>query len=78
VPKLHGSVELQHRGRDTETYDVHSHIYISKLNSVAMGHERTIPTERLPLVGEVSVKFLPIEAVEWSAPRIPTTVFSAL
>jgi hypothetical protein len=28
-----------------------------KLNSVASVHERTIPTERLPLVGEVNAKF---------------------
>jgi hypothetical protein len=28
-----------------------------KLNSVALVYERTIPTERPPLVGEVSAKF---------------------
>jgi hypothetical protein len=28
-----------------------------KLNTVALVHERTIPTERPPLVGEVSANF---------------------
>jgi hypothetical protein len=35
--------------------------------------ERTIPTERPPLVGEVIANFL---RIEWSAWRIPTAVFS--
>jgi hypothetical protein len=35
---------------------VHS-IYIYIYNSVALVRERTIPTERPPLVGEVSAKF---------------------
>ena len=35
----------------------HTHIYIYKLNSVALVRERTIPTERPPPVGEVSVLF---------------------
>jgi hypothetical protein len=30
--------------------------YIKKLNSVALVRKRTIPTERPPLVGEVSAK----------------------
>ena len=34
---------------------------ITKLNSVALVRERTIPTERPPPVGEVSAKFLRIE-----------------
>jgi hypothetical protein len=34
------------------------------------------PTERPPLVGEVSVKFLRIEGVAWSAQRIPPVVNS--
>jgi hypothetical protein len=29
--------------------------------------ERTIPTERLPLVGEVIANFLQIEGATWSA-----------
>jgi hypothetical protein len=33
--------------------------------------ERTIPTKRQPLVGEVSVNFLWIEGATWSAWRIP-------
>jgi hypothetical protein len=47
---------------------------IKKLNSVALVRERTIPTERPPLVGEVSANFLRIESVALSAQRIPTVV----
>jgi hypothetical protein len=47
-----------------------------KLNSVVWVRERTIPTERPPLVGEVIANFLRIEAATWSAWRIPTAVFS--
>jgi hypothetical protein len=46
-------------------------------NSVALAHERTIPTERPPLVGEVSANFLRKEGVAWSARRIPTAVNNA-
>jgi hypothetical protein len=35
---------------------------------------RTIPTERPPLVGEVSANFLQIDGVAWSVQRIPTAV----
>jgi hypothetical protein len=42
----------------------------TKLNSVALVRERTIPTERPPLVGEL----LRIEGVAWTAQRIPTVV----
>jgi hypothetical protein len=38
--------------------------------------ERTIPTERPPLVGEVIANFLRIEGATWSVWRIPTGVFS--
>jgi hypothetical protein len=48
--------------------------YGLKLNPVALVHERTIPTERPPLVGEVSANFLRIEGVAWSAQRIPTVI----
>jgi hypothetical protein len=41
---------------------------------VALVGKRIITTERPPLVGEVSAKFLPIEGVAWSAHRIPTAV----
>jgi hypothetical protein len=44
------------------------------LNSVALVRQRTIPTERPPLVGEVSDNFLRIKGVAWSAQRIPTAV----
>jgi hypothetical protein len=46
----------------------------TKLNSVALVRERTIPTERPPLVGEVSANFLRIEGVARSAQRISTIV----
>jgi hypothetical protein len=39
----------------------------TKLKSVALVLERTIPTQRPPLVGEVSVNFLLIEGVVVSA-----------
>jgi hypothetical protein len=45
-------------------------------NSVAFVRERTIPTERPPLVGEVSANFYGQRGVAWSAQRIPTAVFS--
>jgi hypothetical protein len=43
--------------------------------SMALVHERTIPTERLQLVSEASANFLWLEGVGWSARRIPTAVF---
>jgi hypothetical protein len=46
-------------------------------NSVASVRKRTIPSERPPLVSEVSVNFLRIQGATWSAWRIPTAVFSA-
>jgi hypothetical protein len=45
-----------------------------KTNSVALVRKRTIPIERAPLVGIVSVQLLPVEGVAWSAQRIPTAV----
>jgi hypothetical protein len=36
--------------------------------------KRTIPTERRPLVGEVSANFLRIEGVAWSVQQIPTVI----
>jgi hypothetical protein len=47
-----------------------------KKNSMVWVHERTIPIERPPLVGEVIANFLRIEGATWSAWRIPTAVFS--
>ena len=41
-------------------------------NSVALVHERTIPTERPPSVGEFSANFCGQRGVTWSAQRIPT------
>jgi hypothetical protein len=45
-----------------------------KLNSVVFVRKRTIPTERPPLVGEVSANFLRQDGVAWSAQRIPMAV----
>jgi hypothetical protein len=47
----------------------------SKKSSVAWVHERTIPTERPPLVGGVSANFFGYKSVAWSARRLPTSVF---
>jgi hypothetical protein len=41
---------------------------------VALVRNRIIPTERPPLVGEVSANFLRVEGVAWSVQRIPTAV----
>jgi hypothetical protein len=41
-----------------------------KKNSMVWVRERTIPTERPPLVGEVIANFLRIEGATWSASRI--------
>jgi hypothetical protein len=41
---------------------------------MALVRKRTIQTERPPIVGEVSVNFLRIEGVAWSAQRIRTAV----
>jgi hypothetical protein len=38
--------------------------------------KQTIPTERPPLVGEVSANFLRIKGVAWSAQRVPLVVNS--
>ena len=46
----------------------------TKLNSVALVRERTIPTERPPPVGEVSANFCGSRGVTWSAQRFPTAV----
>ena len=46
----------------------------TKLNSVALVRERTIPTERPPPVGEVSANFCGYRSVTWSAQRVPTAV----
>jgi hypothetical protein len=42
---------------DPELYHVTSHVS-KPINSVALVRERTIPTERPPLVGEVSANFV--------------------
>jgi hypothetical protein len=45
-------------------------------NSMVWVRERTIPTERPQLVGEVIANVLRIEGATWSAGRFPTAVFS--
>jgi hypothetical protein len=45
-------------------------------NSMVWVRERTISTERPPLVGEVIANFLRRGGATWSAWRIPTAVFS--
>jgi hypothetical protein len=39
--------------------------WLKKINSVAVVRKRTIPTERPPLVGEVSANFGGVEGVAW-------------
>jgi hypothetical protein len=53
-------------------FNSHKVRFIYKTNSVAWVRERTIPTERPPLVGQLSR----IEGATWSAWLIPTAVFS--
>jgi hypothetical protein len=43
-------------------------------NSIAWVHEQTIPTDRPPLVSEVSANFCRQWGVAWSAQRIPIAV----
>jgi hypothetical protein len=50
------------------------HLYLKKKTPWLLVLKRTIPTERPPLVGEVSANFLWIEGVTWSAQRITTAV----
>jgi hypothetical protein len=76
--RLHPIIRLKERkhrmprcpGRD-------SNRVFSEYNSMVWVRERTIPTERPPLVGEVIANFcVRIEGATWSAWRIPTAVFS--
>jgi hypothetical protein len=53
---------------------VKQNVALTKLNSVALVRKRTIPTDRPPLVGEVSANLLRVEGVAWSAQQIPTAV----
>ena len=48
----------------------------TKLNSVALVRERTIPTERPPPVGEGSANFSRQRGVTWSAQRLPRPLIS--
>jgi hypothetical protein len=42
---------------------------------MVLAGERSILTERPPLVGELSANFCGYRGVSWSAQRIPTAVF---
>jgi hypothetical protein len=44
---------------------------ITKHNSVALVRERTIPTKRPPLVGEVRANVFRIQGIAWSMQQIP-------
>jgi hypothetical protein len=55
----------------------YNHHYINNNNnSVALVGEQTIPTERPPLVSEVSANFCGEMGVAGSERRIPTAAFS--
>jgi hypothetical protein len=54
-----------------QTYEQKSVLKKKKKNSMVWVRERTIPTERPQLVGEVIANFLWIEFATWSAWRIP-------
>jgi hypothetical protein len=56
--------------------DMDKQNFIHNNNSVASVRERTIPTQRPPLVSEVNTNFLQIKGATWSAWRIPMAVFS--
>jgi hypothetical protein len=51
-------------------WDVSNSVTTQKTYSMALVCEQTMPTERLPLVGQL----LRIEGVAWSAQQIPTFV----
>jgi hypothetical protein len=53
----------------------HNHGELVQVSNSTPWHE-TMPTERPPLVGEVSANFCRIEGVVWPAQRIPTAIFS--
>jgi hypothetical protein len=54
-----------------ETQSNSYNILSLELNSVVWVRERTLPTERPPLVGEVSANFEDRNGLEWSERRIP-------
>jgi hypothetical protein len=57
-------------------FSIHFNVILPYTPKNAMVRERTIPTERPPLVGEVIANFLRVEGATWSAWRIPTAAFS--
>jgi hypothetical protein len=60
----------------SEILSTSTHIFFPP--SMVWVRERTMPTERPPLVGEAIANFLRIEGATWSAWRIPSTVFSVI
>jgi hypothetical protein len=73
-------LSLQIYVKITAFLDVMSYalVHSNQKNSVVWVRERTIPTERPPLVSEFSAKFLRKEGAAPSAWRITTAVFSAI
>jgi hypothetical protein len=70
-------IKKQRYPRRTSTAHISRHEYTFLLkDSVALVPKQTIPTERPPLVGEVSANFLRIEGVAWSAQRISRPLIS--
>jgi hypothetical protein len=47
------------------TFSSPSYKFFSLKKSVALVRQRSIPTERMPLIGEVSANFLRIEGGTW-------------
>jgi hypothetical protein len=70
-----GAVGARTKNRGVAQVDIKAMVGEQK-KSVALVHERTIPTECPPIIGEVSTNFFKIEDATWSAQRIPTTVYS--
>jgi hypothetical protein len=74
---LIGKILVENYSNHKWLFFIHcSLVFTTKTNSVALVRDRTIPTERPPLVGKVSANLLRIEGNSWTAWRIPTAVFS--
>jgi hypothetical protein len=54
---LWSAAEETHEENNLYNNFVHDIIYNKKKNTVVLGRKRTMPTERPPLVGEVSANF---------------------
>ena len=74
IPRRAAQLVHRHSYEVFRLRSTHHHTKKTKLNSVALVREQTIPTERPPPVGEVSANFCGQRGVTWSAQRIPTAV----